>query len=78
MKKSNAYSSCLSRRSLLASAALIAACAPWLTPLAHAAFPEKAITLVVPTAAGGGNDAMARVVAQKMSGLLGQQVIVDN
>ncbi len=78
MKQSNAYLSRPSRRSLLASAALIAACAPWLTPLAHAAFPEKAITLVVPTAAGGGNDAMARVLAQKMSGLLGQQVIVDN
>ena len=75
MKQSNTRPS---RRSLLASAALIAACAPWFTPLAHAAFPEKSITLVVPTAAGGGNDAMARVVAQKMSGLLGQQVIVDN
>jgi len=68
----------LSRRSLLASATLIVACMPWLASTAHAAFPEKAITLVVPTAAGGGNDAMARVVAQKMSGLLGQQVIVEN
>ncbi|MCT9812156.1 tripartite tricarboxylate transporter substrate binding protein [Acidovorax sp. Be4] len=66
------------RRSLLATAALIAAGSAFLTPLAHAAFPDKAITLVVPTAAGGGNDAMARVVAQKMSGLLGQQVIVEN
>jgi tripartite-type tricarboxylate transporter receptor subunit TctC len=68
----------LSRRSLLASATLIVACMPWLASTAHAAFPEKAITVVVPTAAGGGNDAMARVVAQKMSGLLGQQVIVEN
>lgn len=68
----------LSRRSLLASASLVAACAPWLAPMAHAAFPDKSITLVVPTAAGGGNDAMARVVANKMSGLLGQQVIVEN
>ncbi|XAH26336.1 tripartite tricarboxylate transporter substrate binding protein [Xylophilus sp. GW821-FHT01B05] len=45
---------------------------------AHAAYPERVITLVVPTAAGGGNDAIARTVAQKMSTLLGQQVIVDN
>ncbi|MCW5235914.1 Bug family tripartite tricarboxylate transporter substrate binding protein [Verminephrobacter eiseniae] len=45
---------------------------------AQAAFPERPITLVVPTAAGGGNDGMARVVAQKMSALLGQTVIVDN
>ena len=73
MKHSNARPA---RRSLLATAAIAATCA--LAPLAHAAFPDKAITLVVPTAAGGGNDAMARVVAQKMSGLLGQQVIVEN
>ncbi len=44
---------------------------------AHA-FPEKTITIVVPTAAGGGNDAMARVIAQKLAPLLGQSVAVDN
>ncbi|WP_332778102.1 tripartite tricarboxylate transporter substrate binding protein [Polaromonas sp.] len=42
------------------------------------AYPDKTITIVVPTAAGGGNDAMARIVAQKMGPLLGQTVIVDN
>jgi tripartite-type tricarboxylate transporter receptor subunit TctC len=42
------------------------------------AFPEKTVTIVVPTAAGGGNDAMARVIAQKMGPLLGQSVIVEN
>jgi hypothetical protein len=45
---------------------------------APAAFPTKTITLVVPTAAGGGNDAMARTIAQKLGPLLGQTVIVDN
>ena len=50
----------------------------WAAGTAHAAFPDKPITLVVPTAAGGGNDGMARVVAQKMSQLLGQSVIVEN
>lgn len=45
---------------------------------AMAAYPEKVITLVVPTAAGGGNDAMARTIAQKLGPLLGQQIIVDN
>jgi tripartite-type tricarboxylate transporter receptor subunit TctC len=42
------------------------------------AFPAKTITIVVPTAAGGGNDAMARVIAQKLGPLLGQTVVVDN
>ena len=42
------------------------------------AFPTKTITIVVPTAAGGGNDAMARTIAQKLGPLLGQTVIVDN
>ncbi|ROZ79865.1 4-oxalomesaconate tautomerase [Ramlibacter sp. WS9] len=54
------------------AAALIAA-----TP-AMAAYPEKVITIVVPTAAGGGNDAMARTIAQKLGPLLGQQIIIDN
>jgi 2-methylaconitate cis-trans-isomerase PrpF/tripartite-type tricarboxylate transporter receptor subunit TctC len=42
------------------------------------AYPDRTITLVVPTAAGGGNDAMARTIAQKLGPLLGQTVIVDN
>lgn len=45
---------------------------------ALAAYPEKAITIVVPTAAGGANDAMARIIGQAMSQLLKQPVIVDN
>ena len=47
------------------------------TPLAMA-YPDKTITIVVPTAAGGGNDAMARTIALKLAPLLGQSVIVDN
>jgi tripartite-type tricarboxylate transporter receptor subunit TctC len=45
---------------------------------AQAAYPEKTITIVVPTAAGGANDAMARVIGQAMSAILKQTVIVDN
>jgi tripartite-type tricarboxylate transporter receptor subunit TctC len=45
---------------------------------AVAAFPEKSITIVVPTAAGGANDAMARVIGQAMSAILKQPVIIDN
>ena len=66
-----------SRRTLLTAAALAAA-VQMIPSLAHAAYPDKPIALVVPTAAGGGNDGMARVVALKLSTLLGQQVIVEN
>ncbi len=45
---------------------------------AQAQFPERAITMVVPTAAGGGNDTLARVIGQKMGEALGQTVIVVN
>jgi len=41
-------------------------------------FPDRAITLVVPFAAGGSTDVVARIIAQKMSEDLGQQVIVQN
>ncbi|HKW84458.1 MAG TPA: 4-oxalomesaconate tautomerase [Burkholderiaceae bacterium] len=46
-------------------------------PLAMA-WPDKTVTIVVPTAAGGGNDAMARTIAQKLGPLLGQTIIIDN
>ena len=41
-------------------------------------FPAKPITVVVPQAAGGANDTIARVVAQKLAEQLGVAVVVDN
>jgi len=41
-------------------------------------YPSRTVTLVVPYPPGGGVDAMARVVAERLSGALGQQVVVDN
>src|ERR1043166_7149929 len=41
-------------------------------------YPTRPITLVVPYAAGGGNDVMARIVAEKMSRTLGQQIVIEN
>ena len=40
-------------------------------------YPTRTVTLVVPYPPGGGVDAMARVVAEKLAGALGQQVVVD-
>jgi tripartite-type tricarboxylate transporter receptor subunit TctC len=41
-------------------------------------FPNRPITLVVPYAAGGGNDAMARIAGEKMGKPLGQQIVIEN
>ncbi|RDI29218.1 tripartite-type tricarboxylate transporter receptor subunit TctC [Pseudacidovorax intermedius] len=61
----------LIRRLLVASLATAAFAA-------HAAYPERPITIVVPYAPGGAADAMARVIAAKLGPKLGTSVIVDN
>jgi len=42
------------------------------------AFPQRPIQVVVPVAAGGGTDVMARAVGQKVGEILGQPVVVEN
>ncbi|MBO1114217.1 Bug family tripartite tricarboxylate transporter substrate binding protein [Bordetella petrii] len=60
----------------LALAAGAAAC----TPAAHAedAFPDKPVRMIVAFPAGGGTDIVARLIAERLTALWGQQVIVDN
>jgi len=41
-------------------------------------YPSKTVRLIVPFAAGGSTDVMGRLVAQKLSAVWGQQVVVDN
>jgi tripartite-type tricarboxylate transporter receptor subunit TctC len=62
----------------LARRAFVAACALAAASFAHAAWPERTITIVVPYAPGGAADALARVLAAKMGAKLGTSVIVDN
>ncbi|HSR78722.1 MAG TPA: tripartite tricarboxylate transporter substrate-binding protein [Xanthobacteraceae bacterium] len=59
------------------AAAFIATCAP--IGAGHAEdYPARPITMVVPFAAGGPTDVLARVVADRMAQLLGQQIVVEN
>ena len=54
------------------------ALAAFAAPARAADYPTRPITLIVPYPPGGGVDSMARIVADKLSAALGQQVIVDN
>jgi len=57
----------------VAGAALLAISRP-----AAADNATQPITLVVPYAAGGGNDVIARIIAERMSATLGRQIIIEN
>jgi tripartite-type tricarboxylate transporter receptor subunit TctC len=61
-----------------ALAAIAAGFAAAALPAAAQSFPTKPIRILVPFGAGGVADITARVVAQKMSETIGQQVIVEN
>src|SRR5215510_4943168 len=65
------------RALLLGVFALATAAAPNAAS-AQSAFPTRPITLVVPAAAGGPTDTVARLIAESMSRTLAQQVIVEN
>ena len=70
------------RRSTLACLAIAAIAAltsePAAAQKAAADYPNRPVRIIVPQAAGGGVDVVARLVAQKLTETWGQQVIVDN
>lgn len=63
------------RRTLLLSAACLALPA---VPALAQDYPTKTVTVVVPFSAGGGVDAIARLLADKLRVSLGQPVVIDN
>jgi tripartite-type tricarboxylate transporter receptor subunit TctC len=67
----------MNRRQLL-TLALTAMVVANLPAQAQGKYPQRPITLVVPTAPGGSTDFTARLVANSLSQVLGQPVIVDN
>ena len=58
---------------------VVSACTLLMPALSAAlTYPTKSIRLIVPLAPGGGNDTIARLIGQKITPALGQQVVVDN
>ena len=58
---------------------LLGGVAAWpIAAQAQAGYPDHPITLIVPYAPGGGNDVLARAVAEPMAKILGQPLVVEN
>ena len=62
------------RRGLFAASGAVLA----MPALAQRAWPERPVTLLVPYAAGGSNDVVARLLAPKLQAILGQSFVVEN
>jgi tripartite-type tricarboxylate transporter receptor subunit TctC len=60
---------------LLVAAAVVAGAA---RAASAQAYPTHPVTIIVPFAAGGGNDIMARLIAQRMGRALGEQFVIEN
>jgi tripartite-type tricarboxylate transporter receptor subunit TctC len=62
-----------------AGAAVAAACLiAWAGPASAQGYPDRPIKMIAPFTPGSPNDVVARLIAQPMSALLGQSVVVDN
>jgi tripartite-type tricarboxylate transporter receptor subunit TctC len=65
-------------RTFVVVSAVVLAVAHGIQPASGQDWPSRSLTLVVPWGAGGGTDVMGRIMARRMSEILGQQVIVEN
>jgi len=66
------------RRHLIASGAASVILPGFIRSARASAWPDRAVHMVVPLAAGGPTDVNARIVAEQLSKIWGQQVVVDN
>lgn len=58
--------------------AALATALPWVGSASAQQWPTRPMTMIIPFAAGGPTDVLGRVMAQRMSEILGQQVVVEN
>ena len=68
----------MNRRHLIAAACASTLASLSMPVLAQARYPDRPITIVVPSAPGGTTDFSARLIAEPLSRALGQSVVVDN
>ncbi|WP_028604418.1 Bug family tripartite tricarboxylate transporter substrate binding protein [Ottowia thiooxydans] len=68
----------MKRRFSLISAVAVAAGTLCTPAMSDPAFPQKTVNFVVPLAAGGGTDILARKLAQQLASIWGQSVVVEN
>lgn len=66
----------MNRRHLIAAGAVAAFAG--IAPAAAQTYPTRAITMIIPFAAGGPTDVVGRIVAEAMSRSLGQSVVIEN
>ena len=65
-------------RSLLAGMAAVLMLGTAGDAMAQKAYPERPVTVLVPAAAGGPSDTVARLIGDSMSKTLGQQIVIEN
>jgi tripartite-type tricarboxylate transporter receptor subunit TctC len=69
----------IAKRAIPFAIVAIAACTvQTIIPATAQTYPTRPITIIVPFAAGGGNDVITRTFAQRLRPTLGQNVIVEN
>jgi tripartite-type tricarboxylate transporter receptor subunit TctC len=65
-------------RAVLAVMLCASALAGWMSPAAAQGYPNRAVRLVVPFAAGGPADAFGRILGEKLNAYWGQPVVIEN